>query len=141
MASIRHEFDVAAPTARVWDAFKDVGAVHTRLAPGFVTACRLEGSGRIVTFANGMTTRELIVDVDDRARRLVYSARSERLAHHNASFQVFETGPASCRIVWIADLLPHALAPAIAGMIEQGMAAMKMTLEGTARAGEAKSKT
>jgi hypothetical protein len=32
-------------------------------------------------------------------------------------------------VVWIADLLPHELAPSIAGMIEQGLAAMKQTLE------------
>jgi hypothetical protein len=34
--------------------------------------------------------------------------------------------------VWIADLLPNALAGTIAGMIEQGMAAMKRTLESAA---------
>jgi hypothetical protein len=37
------------------------------------------------------------------------------------------------RLVWIADLLPGEMAPAIAGMIEQGLAAMKRTLERAAR--------
>ena len=37
-----------------------------------------------------------------------------------------------CRAVWIADLLPSELAGAIAGMIEQGLAAMKRKLEGGA---------
>jgi hypothetical protein len=41
---------------------------------------------------------------------------------------VFTDGSGS-RVVWIADLLPNALAPAIAGMIEQGLSAMKKTLE------------
>jgi hypothetical protein len=31
--------------------------------------------------------------------------------------------------VWIADLLPGEAAPVIAGMIDQGMAIMKPTLE------------
>jgi carbon monoxide dehydrogenase subunit G len=128
MASIRKEFEVAAPAERVWAVFNDVGAVHTRLATGFVTECRLEGDARVVTFANGLTTREVIVDVDDAARRLVYSARSERLAHHNASFQVFATGPSSCRVVWIADLLPHAAASPIGAMMDAGVAAMKKRL-------------
>jgi carbon monoxide dehydrogenase subunit G len=128
MASIRREFEVAAPAERVWAVFKDVGAVHTRLATGFVTDCRLESDARVVTFANGLTTRELIVDMDDAARRLVYSARSERLAHHNASFQVFATGPASCRVVWIADLLPHAAASPIGALMDAGVAAMKKRL-------------
>jgi len=32
-------------------------------------------------------------------------------------------------VVWMADLLPNELAPAITGMIEQGLLAMKKTLE------------
>jgi hypothetical protein len=38
---------------------------------------------------------------------------------------------ASCRrrAAWIADLLPNELAGAIAGMIDQGLAAMKKALE------------
>jgi hypothetical protein len=31
--------------------------------------------------------------------------------------------------VWIADLLPNELAPAVEGMLAQGCAAMKRTLE------------
>lgn len=127
MASIRRAFQVDAPAGQVWDAFQDVWAVHTRLAPGFVTGCRREGEDRIVTFANGLVAREVIVDIDEAARRVAYSARSERLAHHHASFQVFAEGPA-CRVVWIADLLPHAAAPAIAAMMDQGVAAMRKAL-------------
>jgi hypothetical protein len=129
MATIRKEFIVEAPAQQVWDAFRDVGAVHTRLAPGFVTDCRREGEDRIVTFANGLVAKELIVDVDDAAMRLVYSARSERLAHHNASFQVFAEGPARCRVAWIADVLPHAAAAAIGAMMDAGVNAMKRSLD------------
>lgn len=81
MASIHREFSVAADAAQVWDVFRDVGEVHRRLAPGFVTDCRLEGHARVVTFANGFVARERLVDVDERARRLAYSARSARLQH------------------------------------------------------------
>jgi carbon monoxide dehydrogenase subunit G len=128
MASIRREMVVDAPVEQVWDAVRDVGAIHERLVPGFVTDCRLERDSRLVTFGNGMTVRELIVDLDEAARRLVWSARSGRLTHHNASLQVSdEDGRA--RLVWIADLLPDEMAPAIAGMIDQGMSAMRRTLE------------
>lgn len=128
MASINKQFRVDLRADKVWDVFRDVWAVHTRLAPGFVTDCRRDGEDRIVTFANGLVAREVIVDLDDAARRLVYSARSERLEHHNASFQVFEDGPGHCRVVWIADVLPHAAAGAIGGMMEQGVAAMRKAL-------------
>lgn len=128
MASIRREIRIAASPETVWNAVRDIGQVH-KLAPGFVTDCRLDGDSRIVTFGNGLTVRERIVDLDESARRLAWSAVSERLTHHNASLQVFADGDGYCRIVWIADLLPNEIAPAIAGMIDQGMAAMKRTLE------------
>ena len=60
MASIRSEITIEAGAEQVWDAIRDVGAIHTRLAPDFVTDTTLEEAARVVTFANGMTTRELI---------------------------------------------------------------------------------
>jgi len=95
-----------------------------------VTDCRMDGEARIVTFSNGMLAREVIVDINDAERRLVWAATGGRLTHHNASAQVFDEGDGRSRLVWIADLLPNELAPAIASMIEQGTVAMKKTLEG-----------
>jgi carbon monoxide dehydrogenase subunit G len=129
MASICREISIDARPEAVWDAVRDVGAIHRRLAPGFVTDVRLDGDARIVTFGNGQVVREIIVDLDDQARRLVWSATGGRLSHHNASAQVFADGAERSRFVWIADLLPNELAPTIASMIEQGLAAVKRTLE------------
>lgn len=129
MASIRRQVRIDRPSAEVWDALRDVGALHTRLVVGFVTDCRLDGDARIVTFANGMTVRERIVDVSDEDRRVAWSAEGGRLSHHNASAQVVPVTDGACNVVWIADLLPNEMAPAIAGMIDQGLAAMKRTLE------------
>ena len=84
---------------------------------------------RVVTFANGLVARELIVDVDDDARRLVWAVVGGRLTHHNASMQVFAAGAQHTCVVWQADLLPDELAATVAGMIEQGLATMKATLE------------
>jgi uncharacterized protein YndB with AHSA1/START domain len=128
MASIRLEMTLRTSPARAWDAIRDVGAIHTRLAPDFVTDVTMEGDARIVSFANGMTAKELIVDVDDAGLRLVWAVVEGRLEHHNGSIQLFPEG-AKCRLVWIADILPDELAPAIRGMMKQGMDAMKKTLE------------
>lgn len=125
MASVHRSVHIQKPAARVWNALQDVGALHTRLVPGFVVDCRLEGEARSVTFANGMTAKELIIDINHELMRVSWSAVGGRLTHHNASAQVIPTGEESCDVVWIADLLPHEMAPAIAGMIEQGLAAMK----------------
>jgi carbon monoxide dehydrogenase subunit G len=129
MASIRREMVIAARPEDVWEAVRDVGAVHTRLAPGFVVDTRMDGDARIVTFGNGMVAREIIVDIGEEARRLVWSVVGGRMTHHNASLQVGADGQNRSRVVWIADLLPNDLAGVVAGMIEQGMATMKRTLE------------
>ena len=129
VASIHREVLINARPEVVWDALRDIGAIHQRLAPGFVTDVRLEEGARVVTFGNGVVARELIVDVDDRARRLAWSVVGGQMTHHNASAQVFADGDGRSRFVWIADLLPHELAPAIAGMIDQGLAVIKQTLE------------
>jgi Polyketide cyclase / dehydrase and lipid transport len=129
MASIHKEILIDAHPDRVWDAVRDVGAIPTRLARQFVLETRLDGDSRLVTFAGGAVVRERIVDVDDRARRLAYSVVEWRATHHNASIQVFAAGDNRSRIVWIADLLPDDLGEFVSGMMEQGCAAMKRTLE------------
>ena len=130
MASIRKEILIEARPEAVWDAVRDVGAVHERLAPGFVVDTRLEDGARIVTFASGLVARELIVDVDDAARKLVWAVvGSPRLTHHNASMQVFADGERRSRVVWIADVLPNEIAGYIAGLNEEGLGTMKKTLE------------
>ena len=129
MASIHREVRIQADPETVWDALRDVGAIHQRLAPGFVTDVRVEEGARVVSFGNGLVARELIVDIDDEARRLVWSVVGGRMTHHNASAQVFPDGEGRSRFVWIADLLPHEIAPAVATMMEQGLAVIKRTLE------------
>ena len=129
MASIHRSIPIHVPAQQVWAALEDVGALHTRLVPGFVTDCTLEGDVRQVSFANGMQVSERIIDVDPQRMRVVWSAAGGRLSHHNASAQVVPTGEHHCEVIWVADLLPHAMAPAIAGLIEQGLAAMKRCQE------------
>ena len=128
MASIHQEITVAARAAHVWESLRDVANVHKRVVPGFLTDCRMEGEARVVTFFNGMVAKELIVDLDDDARRLVWSVVEGRMSHHNGSIQVFADGE-GCRLVWIADILPHELAKPVGGMMQQGMDAMKKKLE------------
>lgn len=104
MASIRREIIVAAPARAVWNAARDVGAVHERLAPGFVTDTKMDGDARIVTFGDGIVARELIVDVDEVARRLVWSVVGGRMTHHNASLQMESAAasfgsPICCRAI------------------------------------------
>ena len=131
MASIRREIVIDLQPERVWDAVRDVGAPHKRLAPGFVVDAKMDGDARIVTFADGFVVREPIVDLDDEARRLAWAATGGRLTHYNASMQVFPEDGGRSRVVWIADLLPHEFKGYVAGNIEKGLDLMKKTLEQT----------
>lgn len=133
MATVHVEILIDQPVETVWDAARDVGALHTRLVPGFVVDTQLEPSAappvRIVTFASGFVARETIVTVDDTRRRVVWSISGEGVEHHNGALQLHEESPGRTRAVWIADVLPDALAEAYAPLMQKGLEVMKVTQE------------
>jgi hypothetical protein len=133
MASIHRDIPIDARPEDVWAAVRDFGAVHRRLAPGFVLDAQLEGDARIVTFANGSVAREVLVDCDDTRQRLVYAVISERVKHYNASVQVVAQsgtqGETRARLIWTVDLLPNEIAPYIAGQMDQAAPAMQKALD------------
>ena len=129
MATIHKEVIIDAPADKVWAAIADVGALHTRLVPGFVIETVLKDDVRTVTFGNGMTAEETIITLDHDQRRFAYTVASPRLTQHSASNQVFPAGEGRCRFVWIADVLPHAAADTMGPMMAQGAAVLKATLE------------
>jgi len=130
MASMHKTMHINRNPADVWDAIRDYGAVHERLARDFVVDTTVEDGARVVTFANGFVARVVIVGIDEDQRRLAYSVADGAAGstHHNASFQVFDAGDGSTRLVWITDLLPDTAAAPIGQMIEQGADAIVRTL-------------
>jgi hypothetical protein len=132
MASIRKEILIDASPEDVWAAVRDWGALHERLVPGFVVDTQLDGEDRIVTFFNGIVLREVLIDLDDEARRLVWSVVDGPYTHHNASSQVFPEPGGRTRFLWVADLLPHELAERTDPLMEQGTNVVKQTLEALA---------
>jgi hypothetical protein len=128
VATLHKEIFIEVPPEQAWDAIRDVGALHTRLVPGFVRDTRMEGEVRVVTFGNGMIVREPILSSDDRRMRLAWALEGGSVSHYNGVMQVFaEAG--GCRVTWTSDLLPHAAAESIGPMQDQGLATMKKTLE------------
>lgn len=128
MASVEREIRTRTRVETVWDAVRDVGALHTRLVPGFVVDTVLKPGARVVTFANGLVVREAIITLDDERRRLVWSAEGGGLRHYNAALQIWPDGGGS-RIVWLADLLPDERAPDVTRMMEHGLRAMQAALD------------
>ena len=129
MATIRSEIRTLARSSEVWAAVRDVGALHTRLVPGFVTDTKLEPGARVVTFVNGVTLREPIVTVDDEARRLVWTHEGGRARHYNGALEVSELADGSTSVVWTADFLPDDIGGYLRQAIDAGMAAMQRTLD------------
>jgi hypothetical protein len=128
MATLRRQIALNATASAVWSAIRDFGAVHTRVAPGFLTRLEIDNGDRIVTFFNGLVARERLITVDDEDCRLVYAVVDGRPSHYNAAVQVFPEGDGS-RVVWTIDLLPNELASAVGGMMDHAAGFMKKTLE------------
>jgi carbon monoxide dehydrogenase subunit G len=128
MASITREVAISIPAESAWTMIRDFGEVQ-RIVPGFVVACELDGDDRIVTFASGRVARELLVDIDDTTRRLVYAEPTEPFITRNASLQVFSEGEGKARVVWIIDVLPNTYAAPMRESMEKALTIMKETME------------
>lgn len=129
MATIYKEFSVNASSQFVWEAIKDIGAVHTRLAQDFVTNTVLADDTRTVTFANGFVVQEQVVSIDGAHCRLAYRAVGGKTSHHNAYFQVFPVSEAASKVLWVTDLLPDEMREPIEKMVDLGSVAIQRTLE------------
>jgi carbon monoxide dehydrogenase subunit G len=134
MASIRKEIRIAASADRVWDALRDVGALHTRLVPGFVKDTQLEGNTRTVTFGNGMVAREEIVSIDASQRRVAWAIVGQQFRHYNGAAWVEADSKGASRFTWTADVLPDESAGQVEQMMAAGIAVVKQTLEAAAKA-------
>jgi hypothetical protein len=128
MASLYKEILIHAPAAAIWDAVRDIGALHTRLVPGFVIDTQLEPGARRVTFANGMSLREPIITLDEERKRLVWSAQGGATTHYNAALQVIAQGESS-RVLWTSDFLPDTVERTLSAMQDQGLEAMRVNFE------------
>lgn len=130
MPTIQHTIDLRCSVETVWEAARDVGALHERLVPGFVTATEMlpgvSPPTRRVTFASGLVVDEVIVTIDDERRRLVWSIRG--VEHHNGALHVTAL-PEGARVTWTADVLPADLAERFSRQMLIGLRCMKDHLD------------
>jgi len=123
MATIIEDIVVDGTPGETWDAVRDVGAVHIRLAPVFVTKAVYENGVRKITFGNGTEVFEPIVTLDEVRRRLVWTAQGGVTTHYNSSMQVVAEGRGA-RIIWTVDFLPDSATPRIAAAMKAGVVAI-----------------
>jgi len=132
MTSIIREAGIVTAPDTAWDALRDFTALH-ELARGFVTSTRMEDARtRVLTFASGATAREVLIGIDDEARRIAWTITDlAGAAHHSGSAQVLPDGADAgrCRFLWVTDVLPDDLAVRLGPMMDAGVAAIRQTLE------------
>jgi Polyketide cyclase / dehydrase and lipid transport len=134
MATIIRDVTIDTEPATAWEALRDFGALHQRLARGFVADCQMVAEDRrLITFFNGAVAQEQLIGVDDDSRRLAYAVveSSFNLTHHNAAAQIAEDGTGRTRFTWIVDVLPDEVAALITDMMVTGLAAIAATLDPT----------
>ena len=137
MGSLKHEILIAVNEQHAWAALRQVDQAHRAFA-GVLVAGEFDGEVRTVTFANGLVTRERIIDVSDENRRVAYSVYDGTpMTHHHAAMQLIPDGDGCCRFVWIADFLPDEFGETMRPLMEQGAEALKSNLEQGAFAADA----
>ena len=129
MATIIKTIPTQASPETVWDALRDIGALHTRVAPGVVTATELVPGGRQVTFVGGRTVFEPIVTLDDTHHRLVWSAQGGVTTHYNAAAEVIGDEDGGSIVIWTADFLPDDLYETLDRAMTVGAEAMARTFD------------
>jgi hypothetical protein len=136
MATLFKEIEIKASPETIWAAAKDLGALHTKLVPGFVIDTKMTGDRtRDVTFGNGLKVREHILSLDDNRKRLAWTIESDMTRHYNAVLEVDSLADdnESTRVRWTTDLLPESVTDQISAMQDQGLAAMKKAFEARQR--------
>jgi hypothetical protein len=128
VASIIKQVELEAPADTAWAMLRKVGEAD-KLFAGVLTSCRLDGDVRTVRFAEGMEVKERIINLDETNRRVAYSVIEGPFSHHHASMQIEPNGEGKSRFVWVSDFLPDEAEPMVGGLVDQGAAALKKTVE------------
>ncbi len=132
MATIIKEATINAPAQDCWEALRDFGALHERLARSFVTETNMvDENEREVTFFNGAVARERLVGLRDDHMRLAYAVVESALGslQHSVSAQIITIDECHCRFVCITDVLPERVGPTVELMMDEGLKAISSTLE------------
>lgn len=132
MASIRKWTALEASPEQAWAALSDWEALDRRLVRGFVTGVEMDGPDRIVTFFNGRVAREVLVSRDDEEMRIAWTIVDGPYRHHHGVAQVSRGEGGGTIFEWRADVLPDEAAVPTAEMMERGIEAVRMTLDGGA---------
>jgi hypothetical protein len=127
LGSIRYEIRIARPAGDVWALAGDPTRLHEWF-PG-ITACRVDGSIRLVTLGSGLQLPEEILICDDLQRRFQYRITAPLFAHHRGTIDVIDLGDGTCLVVYSTDADPRTMALTIAGGTAGALDELKCRME------------
>jgi carbon monoxide dehydrogenase subunit G len=123
MASITKSTYLGTGSDEVWEVLRDPGRVNELIT--FLGEVTVDGNTRVCALGDDVL-EELLVDIDDVARRFVYSIRRSPFGfvHHSASMQAIPEGEGT-RFVWVTDLLPDEARPAVDEALTAALASIQ----------------
>lgn len=123
MSTVKVVDSIAASADRVWDLFRDFGAID-RFAAG-IESCTLEGEGvgavRTLSLPGGLTLQERLEAFDDAARTLSYAiigAHPLPVDNYLSTVKIVEEAGERCGIEWSSSFDPKGDEAAAVGMVE-----------------------
>ncbi len=128
LGSIRHHVRIDRPADVVWALAGDATRLHEWF-PG-VTACRVDGTSRVITLASGLPLPEEIVVNDPIQRRFQYRITAPLFAFHRGSIDVLDLGDDTCVVVYTTDADPRTMALTIGGGTAGALDELKRIMEG-----------
>lgn len=127
MASITKTIDLGTGSDKVWEVLRDPGRANELIT--FLGEVAVDGNTRVCALPGDDTLEELIVDIDDDARRFTYSIRRSPFGftHHQASMQAIPEGEGT-RLVWVTDFLPDEVRSAVDETLTAAVASIEAAL-------------
>jgi uncharacterized protein YndB with AHSA1/START domain len=113
LGSVRHHVRIDCPAEEVWALAGDPTRLHEWF-PG-ITACKVEGSRRVVTLGSGVEMPEEILVHDPILRRFQYRITAPVVTHHRGTIDVIDLEDDTCVVVYSTEADPRTMALTIGG--------------------------
>lgn len=126
MATITKTTYLSTGSDKVWEVVRDPSRANELIT--FLGEVTVDGDTRVCALGDDVL-EELIVGIDDEARRFVYSIRRSPFGfvHHQASMQAVPEGEGT-RFVWLVDFLPAEVAPDVDEALTAAVASIEAVL-------------
>lgn len=126
MATITKTTHLSTSSDKVWEVLRDPGRANELIT--FLGEVTVEGNTRVCALGDDVL-EELVVGIDDEARRFVYSIRRSPFGfvHHQASMQAVPEVEGT-RLVWVTDFLPDEAGPGVDEALTAAVASIEAAL-------------